>query len=82
MEHHLSLPPISLQGQSRAAHGLGIKNQLTVILNDQLHEQARSGGFSATGLAHDAQGLAFEDLKIHAIDGTHDATALAENVFF
>jgi len=28
------------------------------------------------------KGLAFEDLKIYAIDGTHDTTALAENVFF
>ena len=82
MEHHLSLPPVGLQGQGRAAHGLAIKNQLTLVLNDQLHEQARRGGFSATGLAHDAQGLAFEDLKIYAIDGTHDTTALAENVFF
>jgi hypothetical protein len=61
---------------------LAIKNQLALVLDDQLHEQARSGGFPATRLAHHTQGLTFEDLKIHAINGTHDAAALAENVFF
>ena len=82
LEHHLGLSPIGFQGQGRATHALAIKNQLTSVLDDQLHEQARSGGFSTTGLAHYSQGLAFEDLKVHAIDGTHDATAFAEHVFF
>ena len=82
LKHHLRLAPIGFERQGRAPHGLAIKNHLTLVGGNQLHEQTRGGGFAATRLAHHAQGLAFEHIKVHPVNSTHHAAAFAEHVFF
>src|SRR2546427_2640563 len=48
------------------------RDDLPRRLRDEAHERQCGHGFSATGLAHDAERFAGGDLERHAVDGAHD----------
>ena len=76
LEHHLHLAAKLLEAQVARAHRAAVKHQLAGGRVHQMHQQACSGRFAATGLAHHAQGLALEHLEIHAIDRAHQLALL------